>query len=369
MPDQIIDENPYKRFVDYDKLDPFKRKAVEVFSQTLNNLLKHGAEPVIESLGETAQVIRRKGQLFAFNVEGLGNKSAIAEEMARRDWPNRGRYFAGIGQDCALMSLNDLLAVGAQALLYAPIIAVNNGDYFNDDVINEAILQGFLHAVNDAGAAILGGETPALKFVIKEGASDFAGASFGVIDRDSDFCHGGRVRPGHNLFGLASSGVHANGISTPVDLASRLKHGYFTELPSGRTFGEALLTPTLSYSGVVHEVLGQTEIAYMAPITGHGLKKISRPRKPMTYVIEHMPALGDEFTFIKERKKFTNEAFLETYNCGVGWVFYAEDRAWPVIEQAAKDHGIMAFKLGYVEKGPKRVLIQPYKVRFTAKDL
>jgi phosphoribosylformylglycinamidine cyclo-ligase len=76
---------------------------------------------------------------------------------------------------------------------------------------------------------------------------------------------------------LASSGIHANGLSLARKLAERLPQGYLTEMAPGLGYGEALLAPTVLYSPVT-EALWRAGIAphYAANITGHGWRKLLR---------------------------------------------------------------------------------------------
>jgi len=367
----MSDEIHYKEFVDYDALDPFTRLAMDKFSSTTGNANKHGVKLLEESLGETAQVFRVEGvnHYLAQNAEILGTKVAIAIEMSRRDWVHRERYFRGIGQDTANMSFNDLAGVGARPKGYQLIICMGDNDFVKDPAINNALLDGFLTAANENGAIIPGGETGTVKGIVVSGQADLAGASWGIIDPKERFCYGGKVEPGTILYGISTEGPNANGISSIRRIADTTKYGYFRELPSGKTFGEAVLKPTPSYAPIVNEMMDKgVPVIYLQPITGHGFKKIARPRKDLTYRLTDLLPRPEVFHYIKQKTRISDKEMVETYNCGLGFVVYTK-REDDRIEEISQAHGQRAEKIGVVETGPRRVIIEPLEVEFTSEDL
>lgn len=363
----------YARLVQYkEALDPFADAALRKFAPTIENPKNAGVRLLEESIGETARVYAIDGTLFylAENVEILGTKVAVAVEMARRDWGNRGRYFRGIGQDTANMSLNDLVAVGAQPFSYSPIMSIGDNEFVKDLEIVDALLEGYLQAANDAGAVIAGGETGTLREVVVPGQADLSGGSLGIILPRERFCHSGRVELGDILYGLTTNGPHANGLTAIRRIGGRLPHGFFTELPSGRTFGEVVLRPTPGYAGVVNAMLRQgVPIHYLQPITGHGFKKIARSKKDLTYRISDLPEMPEVFRFIQEQAQVDDKEMLETYNCGVGFVIYASADVKENIISTAKDFNMEAFEMGKVEEGPRRVVVEPLNVEFSTEDI
>ena len=89
---------------------------------------------------------------------------------------------------------------------------------------------------------------------------------------------------------MASSGLHANGASLARLLAARLPDGYATELGDGTSFGEALLEPSVMYVGLVDALLEEElPLSYISHITGHGLLKLMRPTRALTYRIDRLP--------------------------------------------------------------------------------
>ncbi len=356
----------YDQMVQYQEaLDPFTDAAIRTFAPTVENAGPTGVRLLAQSVGETAQVYEIDGAPFyiAKNVEILGTKVDVAVSMARKDPGNRGRYFLGIGQDTANMSLNDLVGVGAQPFSYSPIIALGDNEMIKDSEIVDALLQGYLQAANDARAVIAGGETGTVMGVVQPGQADLAGGSVGIITPKERFCHGKRVEAGLVLYGLATHSPHANGFTAIRRIGESLPQGYFTQMPSGQTFGEAVLAPTPSYSPIVNGLLGEgIDVRYLQPITGHGFWKMARSKADLTYRITHLPEMPEVFTFIQERAKIGDKEMVTTYNCGVGFVVYAPADQEDGLMRVAQTLGVKVFRMGQVEEGPRRVVVEQLDV-------
>jgi len=172
------------------------------------------------------------------------------------------------------------------------------------------------------------------------------------------------------LYGVSTISPHANGFTAIRKLASTLPKGYFTELPSGRTFGEAVLEPTPGYARIVNDVLSAgVPVHYLQPITGHGFKKIARPKRDLTYRITSLPEMPEVFKFIQEHAHISDKEMLETYNCGLGFVIYAPKDSEGTILSVAKKLGGNVSRIGKVEEGPRQVIVQPRNVVFSTNDI
>ncbi len=362
----------YEELVRYrEALDPFVGLALRTFAPTFRNPGPVGVRLLPESVGETARVYEIETMPFylAENVEILGTKVAVAVEMAEGDWANRGKYFRGIGQDTANMSLNDLVSVGAQPFSYSPIMCLGDNEFVKDRQVVTALLDGYLKAANDARALIAGGETGTVSGIVLPGQADLSGGSLGIISPRERFCHAGRIEPGDVLYGFATQSPHANGFTAIRRIAAGLSQGFFTQLPSGITFGEAVLQPTPSYSPVVNEVLeAGIAVHYVQPITGHGFRKIARPKRELTYRISYLPEMPEVFKFIQEQANIDTKEMLATYNCGVGLVLYASADAEAGLLKIAGRLGLEAFRMGGVEEGVCRVVVEPLGVVFSPDD-
>lgn len=365
----------YSDIVDYDKLDPFKEAAIRRFSTTLDNPNRLGARIVKETIGATAVAVDI-GQSFyiAFNIEGLGTKNKIAENMSEKERIGKGIgldrriLFGGIGQDEMAMTLNDLAGIGATPILFEPILATGSSDYLVDEQVSEGLLDGFERGASIARVAIPGGETPTLKAIVGADTIDLAGASLGIINPRTRLVTDNRLEDGLVIYGVGSSGIHSNGVSLARKIAEKTRDGYFTKLPSGVTIGQALLSPTTIYSPFV-EVLAEegADVVYMQPITGHGWGKIMRSRKNLRYVIENVPEPQEEFRFLQENGPVDDEEAYRAWNMGVGWVVFANSLQSRRIERAGERTGNPIYELGSVQKGDREVAITPKNIAYKPK--
>jgi phosphoribosylformylglycinamidine cyclo-ligase len=121
---------------------------------------------------------------------------------------------------------------------------------------------GWKAACDTCGVAWGGGETPALAGIVEAGRIDLAASCTGLVNPKSRLSVGDKLGPGDAIVLLASSGIHANGLSLARKLVERLPQGYLTEIAPGLSYGEALLAPTVLYSPV-------TEALWQAGIVPH----------------------------------------------------------------------------------------------------
>ncbi len=321
---------------------------------TLNNPNRLGVSIIKETIGEAAVALQIKGCNFyiGFNVEGLGTKNKIAESMSGKArigdcmGVDKRRLFSGIGQDEMAMTLNDLLSIGALPVMFEPIVATGSDDYLTDFEKASGIIDGFEKGAKIAGVAIPGGETPTLKGVVYPNTIDLAGGSLGIIKPKSNLTVGDRLEAGLTIYWVESSGIHANGISLPREIIEKTEGGYFAELPSGRTIGEALLTPTTIYSPFVESLFENgVDVRYMQPITGYGWAKIMRKNKQLTYLIENVPEPQEEFSFLQEMGEVNNEEAYKTWNMGIGWVFMTPNNDSAPIKNVGKKMGLRFMNL------------------------
>jgi phosphoribosylformylglycinamidine cyclo-ligase len=356
----------YSDLVDYSKLDPVKRAAIECFSGLNKKPERLGFRIVAETLGEPAIAIGLPEQDFmlAFNVEGLGTKNLIADSMSADPRGKGIKYYESVGKDCLAMSTNDLAAIGADAFVYGDILSSGDSNWFGDLEKSKSVLKGFKEGAEEIGLAIPCGETPTLKGVVNDSTIDMAGASLGIIRPRENLVYGQNLSAGDVIIGLESSGIHSNGVSLARKVAESLKDGYFSELPSGAMLGEELLKPTVLYTRALMELLEESEVHYLSPITGHGWKKIMRARKQLSYEIANVPEPGELFDFLVEKSGVSQKEAYFTWNMGLGYAVIAPSDSRDAIFSVAEKHGIGAFKLGSVAKGSKRVSIKPKGIVF-----
>ena len=348
--------------VDYGLIDPLKVAAQRAAAETGVQLAAHGFSEVLASRGESAYVVDVGPFYLASIVECLGSKALVADEMHRLT----GRsYYAGIAQDTIAMAVNDLITVGATPLVVQAYWAAGGSEWFGDAQRAQALVAGWKQACETCGIAWGGGETPALAGIVADGRIDLAASCTGLVNPKSRLSLGDRLEAGDAIVLLASSGIHANGLSLARKLVERLPDGYLTTLADGSTYGEALLAPTTLYSPVT-EALYRAGITphYCANITGHGWRKLLRHPATFTYRIDQVPTVPEVLRFIQQQAGQDDHEAYGTLNMGAGFaLFVAAEDARRTVE-VAESQGVSAIVAGGVEAGNKQLLIEPLGVSY-----
>lgn len=353
--------------VDYAALDAGKRDALSLALSTSSLLGAHGAVARDDSRGEPAFVFEWEGRALAFVLEGLGTKSMIARALEDEVGPGG---FANVAYDTVAAIVNDLCCVGALPLVVNAYFATGESSWYARHDRHQALLEGWREACVDAGAAWGGGESPTLPGLVSPHDIELAGCAVGAVPAGREPLLGDRLEVGDEIVFVASSGLHANGASLARAVADELPLRYATPLPSGRSYGEALLDPSLIYAPLVR-VLMQSPIAvhYISHITGHGLLKLMRPRRELGYEIDRLPPVPEVLTMIVSHSGMEPREAYSTLNMGVGLAVYAAAGSGREVVAAAQATGLAAHVAGRVTKGPRRVALPELEVELAGSDL
>jgi phosphoribosylformylglycinamidine cyclo-ligase len=261
-------------------------------------------------IGYFANVIDIGGVGLAIATDGVGSKSIIAEMMHRYDT---------IGIDCVAMNVNDLLCVGARPVSLVDYIAVEEADA---EMLG-AIATGLAEGARQAGISIPGGEIAQLKDIVR--GFDLVGAAIGVVPLDR-IITGQHLAPGDVVIGLASNGIHSNGLTLarrifferaklPVDHA-------FPEL--GIPLGEELLRPTLIYVPEILDIIEHVpRVKALINITGDGLLNLPRVAAKVGFVIDDLPPPPPIFRLIQQYGGVSDAEMYQVYNMGIGFCVLA----------------------------------------------
>lgn len=196
--------------------------------------------------------------ILVSGTDGVGTKLKIAFAANRHDT---------IGIDAVAMCVNDVLAQGAQPLIFLDYIALGK----NHPEVVESIVAGVAEGCRQAGCALVGGETAEMPGMYDEDEYDIAGFTVGAVEK-SKLIDCSKVSVGDVLIGLPSSGVHSNGFSLVRKVVSDNSFSYDDTLSEteGQTLGDMLLTPTRIYVKPVIQLLKEVDIHGLAHITGGG---------------------------------------------------------------------------------------------------
>jgi phosphoribosylformylglycinamidine cyclo-ligase len=353
--------------VDYELIDPLKVAAQRAAAATAVHLQAHGYSEVRDSRGESAYVVDVGPFYLASIVECLGSKALVADEMMRLT----GRsYYDAIAQDTIAMAVNDLITVGATPLVVQAYWAAGGSGWFGDVARSQALVAGWKRACDICGVSWGGGETPALAGIVEAGRIDLAASCTGLVNPKDRLSLGAKLGPGDAIVLLASSGIHANGLSLARKLVDRLPQGYLSPVQDGLSYGDALLAPTMLYAPVT-EALYRAGITphYASNITGHGWRKLLRHPKPLCYRVQRVPEVPPVLRFIQHHARQDDHEAYSTLNMGAGFaLFVRADQAQRTLE-VARGLGVAATLAGVVEAGTKELLIEPLGLRFAADEL
>jgi phosphoribosylaminoimidazole synthetase len=276
--------------------------------------------------------------LIVATTDGVGTKLKIAIETGRHD---------GVGIDLVAMCVNDLLAQGAEPLLFLDYYATGKLEI---DAARR-VVAGIAEGCRQAGCALVGGETAEMPGMYAGGDYDLAGFSLGAVERGHALPYLDRQSPGDLIIGLASSGPHSNGYSLVRKIveASGIRWGDDAPFARDRSLAQALMEPTRIYVKPVLPLMKAGLIKGAAHITGGGL--IENPRRCVaegltaTFDWDAWP-LSHVFQWLQSAGGVSDHEMRRTFNCGVGFILIvAPENAEPVLE-ALLNAGEAAFVCG-----------------------
>ncbi len=280
------------------------------------------------------------GQVLSLHVDSVGTKVIIAQMMRKYDT---------IGIDCVAMCANDLICTGSEPIAFLDYLALSKPNPALVDDLAEGIVEG----AKQAGIAVVGGETAIVPDLLSEFGIDLTGMAAGVSSK-RDLVLGDKARKGDAVIGVASSGIHSNGLTLARKVLLR-NHSLKEKVPElGRSIGEALLEPTRIYVKPVMEVLRNVEVHGLAHITGGAFTKLDRivSQAKLGAGLDNFPSAPEIFRIIQKEGRVPDSEMYRTFNMGVGFIVICpQDEADHVIRMFKK-HSQQAFRLGRVERKP-----------------
>lgn len=276
---------------------------------------RSGEHRMLGSVGHYAGLIGFGSKVLALTVDGVGTKMLVADHM---------QTWSTVGIDCIAMNVNDLYVMNLEPVAFVDYIATDHLDTRKMAEVGIGLNEGARLANID----IVGGETATLRGLVN--GLDLAGTCLGIQDRDR-VVNGESIRPGDEIIGVPSSGIHSNGLTLARKVAEE-HGGYEATLQKGRTLGEELLTPTRIY----HESLAvnqKIDIHGMCHVTGGGLLNFSRLSR---YGFDFNNPLPPQeiFRWIQESGNIQDNVMYRTFNMGMGYAYIVSpDRSADVISE------------------------------------
>lgn len=256
-------------------------------------------------------VLNLKEPVLVSGTDGVGTKLMLAFMMDKHDT---------IGIDAVAMCVNDIVVQGAEPIYFLDYIACGKA---NPATI-EAIVKGIAEGCEQAGCALVGGETAEMPGMYKEEEYDLAGFSVGAVEK-ANIINGANIVPGDALIGLASSGIHSNGYSLVRKIFFEKANMALTDRIEelGCTLGEELLRPTKIYVKSILSALEKFKIKGIAHITGGGfIENIPRmlPAGLGAELIESNWEIPAVFTLMESIGQLERKEMYNIFNMGTGMV-------------------------------------------------
>jgi len=279
---------------------------------------REGTFPMLGSVGHFAGLIEFGDMALALAVDGVGTKMLVADAL--QDWTT-------VGIDCIAMNVNDLFVMNLEPIAFVDYIAT-------DGISIEKMRQigvGLNEGARQANMNIIGGETATLKGLVT--GLDLAGTCLGA-QKKADVVTGDEIVAGDLIVGVPSTGAHSNGYTLARKVA--LENGGFdVVLPSGRTVGEALLTPTRIYREAL-AAAAACEVHGMCHVTGGGLLNFTR-LSPLGFDVTDPLPVPEILAWTQEMGGLSGSEMYRTFNMGMGYAFVAPEESLLALQRAVPD--------------------------------
>ena len=281
-----------------------------------------------------------KNPVLVSGTDGVGTKLKLAFEWNKHDT---------VGIDLVAMSVNDILVQGAEPLFFLDYFACGKLDV----PTATEVIKGIATGCEQAGCALIGGETAEMPGMYPVGEYDLAGFAVGVVEKDR-IINGAAIAAGDVVLGLASSGAHSNGYSLIRKIIERTRISPDADF-QGKTFREAILAPTRIYVKPMLALMQNMSVKGIAHITGGGL-------------LENVPrVLPDNLCAVLNKSSWQRRALFDwlqregnvaenemhrVFNCGIGMVIVVSKHDSAQAIALLQQHGETVWEIGTIECKP-----------------
>jgi phosphoribosylformylglycinamidine cyclo-ligase len=262
----------------------------------------------IGGFGALVEISKKyKEPVLVSGTDGVGTKLKLAFELNRHDT---------VGIDLVGMSVNDILVQGAEPLFFLDYFACGKLEV---DAATE-VIKGVAAGCEQAGCALIGGETAEMPGMYPAGEYDLAGFAVGVVEK-SQIITGQDIRPGDTVLGLASNGAHSNGYSLVRKILALSRPDINARFDGERTLADCIMAPTRIYVKPLLALMQNIKVKGMAHITGGGLLENIPRVLPQNVVAQldgeswHTPKL---FDWLRTMGNVAQQEMYRTFNCGIG---------------------------------------------------
>ncbi|MEO7559320.1 MAG: phosphoribosylformylglycinamidine cyclo-ligase [Nitrosospira sp.] len=279
-----------------------------------------------------------RNPVLVSGTDGVGTKLKLAFQLNQHD---------RIGIDLVAMSVNDILVQGAEPLFFLDYFACGRLDV---DTATR-VVKGIAAGCEQAGCALIGGETAEMPGMYPEGEYDLAGFAVGVVEKDN-IITGLTIREGDAVLGLASSGAHSNGYSLIRKIIEKNNTNLSADF-EGETLRDVIMAPTRIYVKPVLDLMKHLPVKGLAHITGGGLVE-NVPRVLPENVVAvlrkgewDMPPL---FRWLQEQGNVAESEMYRVFNCGIGMVLIIAPELADTAMKILRSVGETVWRIGIIRQ-------------------
>lgn len=299
-------------------------------------------------------ILRRdyKDPVLVAVTEGVGHKQEVGYRIGAT---------SRLGVDVVAQCVNDIVAQGAEPLFF--LDHVTTGKLPPPRL--GALIRGISTGCREAGCALLGGATRARSGFHPVERIDVSGFAVGVADA-ARLVRGDAVRPGDQIVGLRSSGLHCGGFEHVCDLLSRRQvrtgssRGAPWDLrgtPVGLdgALGDVLLTPSAIYVKPLLQVLRvyrrKRVIHAMSHIKGGLRSGVQRllPAELAAGLWRDSWRAPPIFSYLEKALGLRRAQMFESFNMGLGMVLVVSRHFCDALVKRLNVLGVEATRVGEIE--------------------
>jgi phosphoribosylformylglycinamidine cyclo-ligase len=282
---------------------------VEAIKPFAKRTMREGVLGGIGGFGALFEISKKyKEPVLVSGTDGVGTKLKLAFHLNKHDT---------VGIDLVAMSVNDILVQGAEPLFFLDYFACGKLDV----PTATDVIKGVAKGCEQAGCALIGGETAEMPSMYPDGEYDLAGFAVGAVEK-SKIIDGSKIIPGDVVLGLASSGAHSNGYSLVRKIISVAQPDLNADF-HGRRLADVLLEPTRIYVKPLLSLMATLEVKGMAHITGGGLVE-NVPRvlcdNLMAVLNRDAWTMPPLFAWLQQHGGVADAEMHRVFNCGIGMV-------------------------------------------------
>lgn len=330
--------------VDIDAATEAKQRIRKLASSTFS-------PAVLSEIGSFGSMFRLdaggyKEPLLVSSCDGVGTKLKLA-------------FMTGIhntvGYDLVSHCVSDILVQGARPLFFLDYIACGR----LEPGVVEHVVEGLARGCRETGCALVGGETAEMPDFYSPGEYDLAGFIVGVVDR-AKVIDGSSIRPGDQVLGLPSVGLHTNGYSLARRICfDRLELKATDPMPgTGQSVADVLLAPHHSYYRDIEPLLDSGILKGLAHITGGGitdnLPRILPEGRAASIRLGSWPVLP-VFKFLAEAGRVEEAEMLRTFNMGIGMILVVAPENLDAAMNHFSSRGQACYEIGSIIPGQRTV--------------